>query len=246
MRRLLLVLPIVFILNAIVRADEATDLRDRALKAFARDPADIKKMRIHTLKAEGVMNLGPDKTPATFEQSAVWPGHVRFFWEWGTGTAKNSIAIGGIDDSAWRKIGPAAAMDLQFDDINDVRADAYAMWVATLSTLSEADSKLTVATPTKINGDPAFGIKVSRRSFPDVTLYFDEKSGLLRKMAYRAREAGVTANKELIYDGHKPIKGLMLPSKQTIVIQGKEAFVWSKLEYDFPEKIDSKTFEKPK
>jgi hypothetical protein len=246
MRRLFLVLPIVFILNAVVRADEVTDLRDRALKAFAKDPTDIKKMRVHTLKAKGTMKIGNEPMPATFEQSAVWPGQVRFFWEWGTGAAKNSVTIAGANDGGWRRIGTGPAMDMSIEEKNDLRADAYAMWVATLSTLSDTDTKLAVATPIKINGDPAFGLKVTRRSFPDVTLYFDEKSGLLRKTTYRSREAGVTLNKELTYDGHKPTKGLMLPTKETIVIQGKEAFLWGELEYEFPEKIDAKVFEMPK
>jgi hypothetical protein len=246
MRRLFLVLPLVFIFNSVVRADEVTDLRDRALKAFAKDPFDSKKMHVHTLKAKGTMKIGNDPLPATFEESAVWPGQVRFSWEWGTGSTKNSVTMGGADDRGWRKIGTAAAMDLGIEEQNDLRADAYAMWVATLSTLSDTDSKLAVATPTKINGDPAFGIKVTRRSFPDITLHFDEKTGMLRKMAYRSRESGVTLNKEFLYDGHKQIKGLMLPTKETIIIQGKEAFVWGDLEYEFPEKIDAKTFEKPK
>lgn len=245
MRPLLLVLSFALVLTPAVRADEATDLRDRALKAFAKDSSDIKKMRVHTLKAKGTMKIANEPMPAMFEESAVWPGQVRFFWEWGTGATKNSVTLGGVDDRGWRKIGTAPAMDLSIEEQNDLRADAYAMWVATLSTLSETDSNLAVATPTKINGGPAFGIKVTRRSFPDVTLYFDEKTGLLRKMAYRSREAGVTLNKELIYDGHKQIKGLMLPTKQTIVIQGKEAFVWGELNYEFPEKIDAKTFERP-
>lgn len=246
MRPLLLVLSFALVLTPAVRADEATDLRDRAIKAFAKDPSDIKKMRVHTLKAKGTMKIANEPMPAMFEESAVWPGQVRFHWEWGTGAAKNSVTLGGVDDRGWRRIGTSATMDLSIEEQNDLRADAYAMWVATLSTLSEIDSKLTVVTPIKINGDPAFGIKVTRRSFPDVSLYFDEKTGLLRKMAYRSREAGVTLNKELIYDGHKQIKGLMLPTKQTIVIQGKEAFAWAEMEYEFPEKIDAKVFEMPK
>lgn len=245
MRRLLLVLPFVLVIPAVARPDEVADLRDRALKAFAKDPADIKKIRVHTLKAKGITKLGGEPSPATYEESAVWPGHVRFFWEFGTGSSKNNITIAGIDDRAWRKVGTAGVADLGPEELNDFRADAYAMWVSTLSTMSDAESKLTMAAPTKVNGVPVLGLKVSRRSFPDITLYFDEKSGLLRKMSYRSREAGVNLNKEMIYEGHKDVKGLMLPTKLTIVIQGREAFAWGEMEYGFPEKIDAKTFEKP-
>ena len=245
MRRLLLVLPFALVLPAVAHPDDATEVRDRALKAFAKDPADVKKMRVHTLKAKGITKIGPEPAPAIFESSAVWPGQVRFFWEFGAGATKSNITIAGMDDRGWRKIGTGGVMDLNIEEQNDLRADSYAMWVSTLSTLSDTESKLAVAAPTKVNGDPVFALKVSRRSFPDITLYFDEKTGLLRKMAYRSREAGVTLNKEMIYDGHKDVKGLMLPTKQSTTIQGREAFAWTEMEYAFPEKIDAKVFEKP-
>jgi hypothetical protein len=245
MRRLTITLSIVLVTAAFVSADEATDLRDRALKAFAKDPADVKKMRMHTLKGKGVFKNGAETASVTFQASAVWPGQVRFYWDFVTGSTTNSILIIGNDDRGWRKIGSGGVAELNIEEQNDLRADSYAMWVSTLSTLSDADSKLSTAAPAKVNGDPAVALKVTRRSFPDITLYFDEKTGLLHKMAYRAREAGVTLSKEMIYEGHKNVNGLMLPSKQTILIQGREAFAYGELEYAFPDKIEPKLFEKP-
>ncbi len=245
MRHLLLVLSIALTLPAIVRSDEATDFRDRALKAFATDSADIKKMQVYTLKAKGISKIVAEPSPATYELSAVWPGNVRFHWEFGAGANKNDLVIAGIDDRGWRKIGNSGVTDLSVEELNDFRADSYAMWVSTLSTLGNADSRLAVAPPSKVGDEPVFGITVSRRSFPDVTLYFGEKCGLLRKMSYRSREAGVTMKKEMVYEGHKKIHGLMLPTKQITFIQGREVFAWSEIEYTFPEKIDSKVFAKP-
>ena len=202
-------------------------------------------MHVYTLKAKGITKIGPEPSPATYELSAVWPGKVRFHWDFGVGANKSSLTIVGVDDRGWRKIGTGAATDLTVEDSNDVRADSYAMWVSTLSTLTRPDNRLAVAPATKINGMSAFGLTVSRRSFPDITLYFDEKNGWLRKMAYRSRDAGVTLKKAMIYDGHKNIHGLMLPTKQSTIIDGKEAFAWSDIEYTFPEKIDPKVFAKP-
>jgi hypothetical protein len=245
MRRRLLIVAIAFLFPAAARPDDASDLRDRALKAAAKDPADLKKLKIHTLKAKGINHAGPDPSPATYELAAAWPTQVRHRWELGVGPAKTTVTLVGIDDRGWRKIGDMKATDLGVEDLNDFRADTYAIWVSTLSTLNDADSKLSSAPPSKVNGELVLGLRVSRRSWPEITLYFDAKTSLLRKMAYRAREAGVTANKEFIYDAHKEIKGVMLPTKQTLLIANREVFSWTDVEYDFPEKLESKLFEKP-
>lgn len=245
MRRHLVIVAVACLYPAIARPDEATELRDRALKACAKDPADLKKLRVHTLKAKGISHAGTDPSPAEHEMSAVWPGQIRLRWDFGVGASKTTVTVGGSDDRGWRKVGDTKAVDLSIEELNDFRADTYAIWVATLSTLNDVDNKLTVASPSKVNGEVVLGLKITRRSWPDVTLYFDSKSALLRKMAYKAREAGVTANKEFIYDGHKDFKGLMLPTKQSLMIGNREVFVWNEIEYDFPEKIEPKLFEKP-
>src|SRR5437764_1085167 len=78
----------------------------------------------------------------------------------------------------------------------------------------------------KVGSAPVVGLKVGRRPWPEVTLWFDEKTSLLRKMAYRSREAGATLSKEMIYDGHKEVSGLMVPTKQATVVQGREVYQW--------------------
>jgi len=245
MRRLLLLFSFALLYPALARSDEVTDLRDRAIKACAKDPADFKKLKTHTLKAKGIWRSGPEPTPVSFELAAVWPSQARFHWEFGVGAAKTSLTIVGADDRAWRKVGDMKSVEFGVEDFNDFRADAYAIWVSTLTTLNDLDSRLAIGPPAKVNGEPVVSLKVTRRSWPEITLYFDEKTMLLRKMTYKAREAGVTANKELIYDGHKLSNGLMLPSKQSMILQGREIYSWTEMEYAFPEKIEAKLFEKP-
>lgn len=47
---------------------------------------------------------------------------------------------------------------------------------------------LTVLGETKVDGKPALGVKVSYAEMPDVSLYLDRESGLLVKVAYRAKQ----------------------------------------------------------
>ena len=215
------------------------------LKAFAKDPADIKKLRVHISKAKGVAFLGSETQPATQEIDAIWPSSMRINWQFGSGDKQHSIIQSVVDDRGWHKETNMGVEKLDVEKLNDLRADAYAIWTASLTTLTEGQPKLSLAAPTKINGVPVVGLKVSRRSFPTVTLYFDQKTLLLRKMEYRNRNAGVNLKMEMFYDGHKDFGGLMLPTKQNTVIQGKKLFDWSEITYTFPEKIESKIFEKP-
>jgi hypothetical protein len=135
--------------------------------------------------------------------------------------------------------------ELRLETLNDVRADVHAIWVATLTTLKDTETKLALAGRGKVGDTPVLGLKVSRRPWPDITLYFDEKTGLLRKMAYRSREVGVFVDKEFLYEGHKDVDGLKLPTKQIIRVGGTEIADWKEIEYSFPDKIDAKKFEKP-
>jgi len=64
-------------------------------------------------------------------------------------------------------------------------------------------------------------------------------------MAYVTRDAGVLAAREMLFDGHKVFGGVRLPTKQTLLINKREALVWTEMEYAFPDKIDPKVFEKP-
>jgi hypothetical protein len=170
---------------------------------------------------------------------------MRLTWEFGTGEKKRTFTVVMAGDRGWRTGVGMPTEDLGIEVLNDVRTDAYAIWVSTLTTLKDPESKLAMAGRTKVNHDPALGLRVSRRPWPDITLYFDEKTALLRKMAYRSREAGVLLNKEFLYDGHKDVGGLKLPTKQKTIVDGQEMAEWTELDYGFPDKIDPKKFEKP-
>jgi hypothetical protein len=245
MRRLLLILPLTLLVPA-ARADDVTDLRDRVLKAQAKDPADLKKFRTFRMKAKGVSKLAPEPLPGTFEMAAVYPSHMRLTWEFGTGPMKNSVTLCGADDRGWKAVPAFQPTEMSVEEVNDFRADAYAIWVSTLVTLDDRNNKLSAAGRDKVDSAPVVGLKVSRRPWPEVTLWFGEKSGLLRKAAYQSREAGALLSKELIYDGHKDVGGLMVPTKHTMRVNHRDVYLWTDMEYAFPDRIDPAEFAKPK
>jgi hypothetical protein len=244
MRRLLLAMAVVG-LPAVAAGGEAEDLRDRVLKAVAKNPADLAKLRTFTLKATGTNKAGAAHIPAVMDLTASWPGKMMVRWENGAGAGKNVSTQCVTDDRGWQQGSTIPLSDMSIAAVNDFRADAYARWVAMLGTLNDSGVQLKMAPPVKVGTDAAVGLVVIRRPMPEVMLHFDAKTLLLRRSAYSAREAGVVTTREFLWDGHKETDGLMLPTKERVIIQGKEMFDWAKLEFTFPEKIDPKVFAKP-
>lgn len=187
MHAMLLALPLAILFSGFTHADEASDLKDRVLKAYAKDPAEIKKIRLYSLKAKGISTPLMAPEPVNFEMVAGWPGHFKATTEFGEGANKRVIILCGADDRGWKKFGANPPIDMNIESMSDFRADTYAVWVSTLVTLNDPDSKLSAIGKSKVGEDPVIGLKVIRRSWPDVTLYFHEKTGLLRKMTYRSR-----------------------------------------------------------
>ncbi|HVK08173.1 MAG TPA: hypothetical protein VM597_05285 [Gemmataceae bacterium] len=244
MRRLLLAVAVVG-LPAAAPAGEVEDLRDRVLRAVADNPADLKKLRTYTLKGTGKNKVGAVAIPAVMELTASWPGKMMARWENGEGAGKNISVQCVTDDRGWQQGSTIPLADMSIAAVNDFRADAYARWVAMLGTLNDPGQQLKLAPPMKVGGEPAVGLIVIRKPMPEVMLHFDAKTLLLRRSAYSAREAGVATTREFLWDGHKVVDGLKMPTKERVVIQGKEMFEWTTLEFKFPEAIDAKVFAKP-
>lgn len=245
MPRLLLALPLALAVATPARPDEAADLKDRVLKAAARDPADIQKFKLFTLKAKGTSRASGEPLPAGFELAAVYPGKLKATWAFGEGAGKQVVTICATDDRGWRRGTNFPAADLGTEELNDFRSDAFAVFTSTLLPLAEKDTKVLPGGRSKVGADPVVGLKVVRRPYPEVTLYFDENTLLLRKMSYRSRENGIILQKEMVYGGHKPTSGLVLPTTQTTSVNGREVYTWTEMTFEFPDKLDGKTFDKP-
>ena len=117
------------------RADDATDLRDRALKAHFQNPNDIKKYRTVSISATGTVRSELEPTPATWEVQAIWPRKMRASYSFGGAGTKNIVTMTATDDRGWIQRGNLAAADFSLEQITDYWGDAYAIWVATVTTL---------------------------------------------------------------------------------------------------------------
>lgn len=246
MRRLLLALPFALVFPVAARSDEASDLRDRVLKAAAKEPADLQKFKLFTLKAKGTSRVAGGKpVPTAFDVVAVYPGKLKATLDVGEGANRYVVTRCASDDRGWTRGNNFPPIDLATEDLNDFRSDAYAVFASTLLTLTEKETTVSMGERSKVGPDPVVSLKLSRRPYPEVTLFFDEKSHVLRKMSYRSRQNGVMLLKEMVYAEHKQVGGLMLPTKQTTFVPGKEVYKWDEMTFEFPDKLDGNTFDKP-
>jgi hypothetical protein len=245
MPRLLLALPLALVLPTAARPDEAADLKDRVLKAAARDPAGIQKFKLFTLKAKGKSRVTGTETPADFDLAAVYPGKLKATWEFGAGAGKQFVTMCASDDRGWRQGTNFPPTDLSVEELNDFRSDAYGLFASTLLPLTEKETKVSLGGRAKVGEDPVVSLKLVRRPYPEVTLSFDEKTLLLRKMGYRSRENGRLMLKEMVYSNHQTVGGLALPATQTTYVDGGEKFTWTEMTFAFPDNLNIKTFEKP-
>jgi hypothetical protein len=100
----------------------------------------------------------------------------------------------------------------------------------------------------KVGSKPAAGIKVSSKGHKDVELYFDKKSGLLVKKAYKVIDTDTSreVNSETVYTDFKEFDGLTLAGKFIETRDGKKVQDMELLEFERLKKVDPKEFEKPK
>lgn len=135
--------------------------------------------------------------------------------------------------------------ELNKELLAELREEPYVWWLMTLTPLQKDDFELTPLPDAKVNGDDASVIKVSHRGHVDVRMFFDKKTGLLVKIARRAKEAGIPLDKEYSYSDYKEYDGVKLPTKEITTVNGKKLSEVKFTDYQLLAKVEDKTFDRP-
>jgi hypothetical protein len=225
--------------------DEAGDLAEKAMKARGGDAARMAKMKNVVSTATGTMRIGKDDVKIRREIAATWPDNFLIVFSFVEGSTPKTVAISHSGDTGWTRTSGMPVEELGVDKLNDFLADSYGERLSTFLPLTEPGLKLTSLGKGRIGGETLVGLKVARRGWPEMSLYFDPTTMNLRKAQYRSREAGIPRNKEITFDGYKDFGGYQLPTKQVITIEGKELTNYGEIQYTLPETIDKKRFAKP-
>jgi hypothetical protein len=126
----------------------------------------------------------------------------------------------------------------------EIKEQVYVEEVTSLLPLKDKAYTLTMLEESQVDGQPALGLKVSSKGHRDVTLYFDKKSALVVKAAYKAYDA--IADKEVAqeqsYKDYKEQDGIKYATKSLVLQDGKKFMQVEVTEYKVMEKLDSAVF----
>jgi hypothetical protein len=137
----------------------------------------------------------------------------------------------------------------EFND--DMRAEAreqlHAGRVADLRGVRGPDVTLTTAGEIKVGAKTAEGVRVARKGYRDVNLYFDKDSSLLLKSETRTKDpiTGAEFAEAKFYSDYKKVNGLMVAHKVEATRDGKPHAETELTEVTFSDKLPDATFAKP-
>lgn len=135
------------------------------------------------------------------------------------------------------------------DDIKKAMKDVvYTMSMARLTPLL-ADKKfeLTLFGEAKVEDKPAVGVRVSAKGQKDITLFFDQKTGLLVKVEHRTVAAGTgneVGEERIIQEYGKDKDGRPVPKKVVVKHDGKTFLEAELSDLTYLETIDDGEFKK--
>ena len=240
MKRLLawaLVVAVTSLGNA-ARADDANALIEKAVKAMG-GREKLEKLQASEAKTKGTLNFGGNESPINGQATVQGLDQYRmqFEGEFGSSKIKGMTVING--KKGWRKFGDDV-MELDEQGLQGEKRNIYL--------------QLAVGNPTHLSGKGFKVIKADQGAVtatgPDgkeFTIHFDAKTGLPAKLvATVAGFTGEEVKQETTYSDYKDFGGIKKATKTESKRDGEPFLKQELVEFKALEKVDPKTFDKPK
>jgi hypothetical protein len=150
-------------------------------------------------------------------------------------------------DKGWIH-GGGETKDMTDEQFAAQKNDHRAGWIASVLPLKDKAFTLTALPEIKVDDHPAVGIKVARKEYPEVKLYFDKKTHLLVKSEWRTKSSEekfkeVTA--ESYYSKYQEIDGAQVSTRMVMKRDGKPYVEADVMDYKAAGKLDDSVFAKP-
>ncbi len=133
-------------------------------------------------------------------------------------------------------------IDLPEDAKDDVQFAVYTAGFMQITPLLKPEFTLTAAPDADVDGKPASGVVVSRKDTRDLTIYFDKKTGLMVRMAYKAKTDKGEVNREETFSNYQDVKGLQTAHHSLRKDDGKTTQDLTISDYEVLEKVDAAEF----
>lgn len=150
-------------------------------------------------------------------------------------------------DKGWVKLGELSR-ECSKEELTEMKEQLNAARIARLTVLSDKEYKLSPLGEEIIEGRLTAGLRVERKGFREVSLFFDKENGLLVKMQTRIKDplrGGQEFSAETLYSDYKEVDGCMAAQKFTIKYDGKVYNEGEITAVKFSESLDASVFERP-
>jgi|HubBroStandDraft_4_1064222.scaffolds.fasta_scaffold110325_2 outer membrane lipoprotein-sorting protein len=112
----------------------------------------------------------------------------------------------------------------------------------------DAGFKLSIIGDDKVDDNPVVGVRISSEGHKDISVYFDKKTHLVRKVVGRGLDvqSQMEVESERILDNYKEVDGQMRPMHAIVNQDGKKLIEIEFTDAKYVEKLDDGAFAKPK
>ena len=236
------------------RADDQADLRkviDKAIKATGGEEK-LAKYKAESFKMKGKFyGMGDEGIEYTGEWQVQPPDKFRVQVDGEVGGQKVNFFTQVVNgNKVWRKGFNEETQEVtDKDDLTEIKEQFNAREVESLLPLVKGkEYQLASLGDVKVNDKPAVGIRVSRKGFRDVNLFFDKDSGLLVKTERSVKDlmAGdKEQTQEEVLSDFKEVQGVKHATKLVINRDGKKYVEAELSDVELKEKLDDSIFAKP-
>lgn len=225
-------------------AGTAKAILDEAIKAHG-GPKKLARTELMVRRAKGTMSFAGQDVPFLDELVLQLPERWRWTLDAGSAGQKTRLVFVVNGEHGWQSSG-GAVLDIGKEKLADLHDEAYVIWLSTLLPfVNDSGFSLTLLADATVEGRPAAAVLVAHKGRPDLTLYFDKQSGLLVKIARRAKEMGLAFDKEYVYSVPKSFEGVQLPTRYAELANGKKLVDVAEISYTFPGSVAASTFARP-
>jgi hypothetical protein len=231
-----------------VRADEEATLREVVTRAIKAEGGldNLTKFKASATKQKGKFHGPGGVLDFTSETSVQLPDRVRNEIHLKVGDQQFSILQVVSGNKGWMKV-MGMTQELNKDMLEEAKEQMNAANITNLACLNDKEYKLSSLGEGKVGDRPAIGIRVERKGYRDVNLYFDKDKSFLLKMETRGKDVmqGQEYTSTTLYDDYKKVEGIMVAHKVTVERDGKPFVEGGVSDVKVSEKLDDNLFDKP-
>jgi hypothetical protein len=233
-----------------VRSGDEAALRGVVAKAIEARGGEAKLGRFQnvTFKGSGKFyGLGDEGIPYTGAWAISGPTRMKVVLEARVMDQTFKLVKVVNNDKAWKKLNEEAAEAADKEEVAEARQELYEGWVTMMMPLKDKEFKLAALGEVKVNDRPAVGVRVQKKGYRDVNLYFDKENHLLLKseMVVKDEMSKKEVTQESFYSNYKELDGAKIPMTLTVKRDGKRYVDAELSDVKAADKLPDNLFDKP-